>query len=107
MRSVAVTFADRGTTISRFGKIASDAGVGELSGRLLTRSALSLANSPAFFDRATAGFGALAVGLPEAIVVADLGSVVGGVALRISCSTLDCLVAVRITSRSGVASVIR
>lgn len=89
--------------ISTLERIASSLEGGALSGRLLTNTTLGFADSLALLNLTAAGLIALAVGLPEALVVADLGNVVGGVALRLSWSALDFLVAVCVASRTDVA----
>lgn len=76
-----------------------------LDRRLLTRAALSLALSLAVLDLTAAGLGALPVSLPETLVVAGLGDVVGSIALRFARRALDLLLAVGDASRPNAAGI--
>lgn len=78
---VAPALADRCAAIARPGRTYSDLGSREHGRRLLTRATFGLANSLAILNLTATGLGALAVGLPDASVIAELGDIVGGVAL--------------------------
>lgn len=119
MSSIAVTVTDRnaaklvscqrpvvshsGRVMSRIRPIAGGLESRAPGGWLQTRTTVSFADGFAILNLAAAGFGALAVGLPETLAVAELGDVFGGIALRLSWSTLDFLVAVGVACRFLVA----
>lgn len=82
--------------------IAGDVDRGVLGRRLLTSITVGFADSLTNLNLAAAGTGAFAVGLSEALVVASLSDVIGGIALGLAWGTLDLLVTVGITSGPNV-----
>jgi hypothetical protein len=104
---IAPALANRGAAISRSRRMCDDLAGGELasselSRRLLTGTALSAADSLAILHFAATRLPALAVGLPDAVLIAELGDVSSGVALPLSGVALDFLVAVGVARGTNV-----
>jgi hypothetical protein len=107
MGLVAPALAIRHATISRLRNTGGSLARRESGGwGLFSRSTLGLADSLAISDLAAAKLGALAVDLPNALLIAELRDVFGCIALPFSGTTIDLLVTVCVTSSTDVTGTI-